>query len=100
MFGFILTILFIISISIFIYYNNKETKILKNKINNIEVGQKYYKSIIYDDPFEDEIILKCEIIDIKYDMNYIKWVKYQFDDKSIGTDKAEIFIQSGFKLII
>lgn len=93
-------ILILFLVSIFIYYNNKETKILRNKINNIKIGQTYYKSILYDDPFEDEVILKCKIIDIKYDNKLNKWVKYQFEDKSIGTDKADRFIETGFKLII
>ena len=43
MFGFILTILFLVSILMIIYYNNKESKILRNKINNIKIGQTYYK---------------------------------------------------------
>lgn len=97
---FILIILFLVSISMFIYYNNKEAKILRNKINDIKIGQTYYKSILYDDPFEDEVILKCKIIDIKYDNKLNKWIKYQFEDKSIGTDKADRFIETGFKLII
>lgn len=93
-------ILILFLVSIFIYYNNRETKILRNKINNIKIRQTYYKSILYDDPFEDEVILKCKIIDIKYDNKLNKWVKYQFEDKSIGTDKADRFIETGFKLII
>ena len=93
----ILTIIIFVSLIAYLWY--KETIYYKNLRSKVIIGSKwyitksprYYKDI---DPFQTYDIYYLTVIDIAKNKYGVKFVKYEFDDKSTDSMELEQFICS------
>lgn len=64
----------------------------KGAVANLKVGDKYTYTIEDENPFVKTEILECTIVDIRYGVDKIPYVKYEFTDGSGNTMRFDRFI--------
>ena len=90
-------VFFIITISLLIFvaigWNLRDRLQYKRALEDLKVGDKYILTIEDDDPFINTEILECTIIEIQYGKGKHPYVKYEFDDGSVGTERFDKFFK-------
>ena len=91
-------VFFIITISLLIFvsigWNLRSIMQYKRAVEDLKVGDKYTITIEEDEfLFEKTEILECTIIEIQYGKGKHPYVKYEFDDGSVGTERFDTFFK-------
>ena len=91
-------VFFIITISLLIFvaigWNLRSIIQYKRAVEDLKVGDKYTITIEEDEfLFEKTEILECTIIEIQYGKGKHPYVKYEFDDGSVGTERFDKFFK-------
>ena len=91
-------VFFIITISLLIFvsigWNLRSIMQYKRAVEDLKVGDKYTITIEEDEfLFEKTEILECTIIEIQYGKGKHPYVKYEFDDGSVGTSRFDKFFK-------
>ena len=93
-----LIVFFIITISLLIFvvigWNLRDKMLYKRALEDLKVGDKYnIPTIEDDDPFIGSEILECTIKEIRFDKHGRPYVKYEFSDGSVGTERFDKFFK-------
>ena len=91
-------VFFIITISLLIFvaigWNLRSIMQYKRAVEDLKVGDKYTITIEEDEFLVDKTeILECTIIEIQYGKGKHPYVKYEFDDGSVGTERFDKFFK-------
>ena len=91
-------VFFIITISLLIFvaigWNIRSIMQYKRAVEDLKVGDKYTITIEEDEfLFEKTEILECTIIEIQYGKDKHLYVKYEFSDGSVGTERFDKFFK-------
>ena len=91
-------VFFIITISLLIFvaigWNLRSIMQYKRAVEDLKVGDKYTITIEEDEfLFDKTEILECTIIEIQYGKGKHIYVKYEFDDGSVGTERFDKFFK-------
>lgn len=91
-------VFFIITISLLIFvtigWNLRDKMNYKRALEDLKVGDKYTFTIEEDEfLFDKTEILECTIIEIQYGKGKHPYVKYEFDDGSVGTERFDKFFK-------
>ena len=91
-------VFFIITVSLLIFvaigWNLRDRLQYKRALEDLKVGDKYnIPTIEDDDPFIGTEILECTIIEIQYGKDKHPYVKYEFSDGSVGTERFDKFFK-------
>ena len=91
-------VFFIITISLLIFvaigWNLRDKMNYKRALANLKIGDKYTVTIEKDEfLFDKTEILECTIIEIQYGKGKYPYVKYEFDDGSVGTERFDKFFK-------
>lgn len=91
-------VFFIITISLLIFvaigWNLRSIMQYKRAVEDLKVGDKYTITIEEDEfLFEKTEVLECTIIEIQYGKGKHPYVKYEFDDGSVGTERFDKFFK-------
>ena len=91
-------VFFIITISLLIFvaigWNLRSIMQYKRAVEDLKVGDKYTITIEEDEfLFDKTEILECTIIEIQYGKGKHPYVKYEFDDGSVGTERFDKFFK-------
>ena len=93
-----ITVFFAITISLLIFvsigWNLRSIMQYKKAVEDLKVGDKYTITIEEDEfLFEKTEVLECTIIEIQYGKGKHPYVKYEFDDGSVGTERFDKFFK-------
>ena len=91
-------VFFIITISLLIFvtigWNLRDKMNYKRALEDLKVGDKYTFTIEEDEfLFDKTEILECTIIEIQYGKGKHPYVKYEFSDGSVGTERFDKFFK-------
>ena len=91
-------VFFIITISLLIFvtigWNLRDKMNYKRALEDLKVGDKYTFTIEEDEfLFDKTEILECTIIEIQYGKGKHPYVKYEFTDGSVGTERFDKFFK-------
>ena len=91
-------VFFIITVSLLIFvaigWNLRDIMHYKKAVKDLKVGDKYTITIEEDEfLFDKTEILECTIIEIQYGKGKHPYVKYEFDDGSVGTERFDKFFK-------